>query len=159
MKRFFAALFSVCLMGIALVGCSGSSANYNVSDVASSVAAVCNIQNPSDYTADDLTFTVSIPAELYEEFAGQYTTVNGQSGAVLVVKAASGKVDDVKAAMEAYRDGLVAQFETYKEDFPVGYEQNKQGRVVTKVVYAVMALAGADVSYDDVDKAIDEALK
>ena len=159
MKHFFAALFSVCLMGIALVGCSGSSANYNVSDVASSVAAVYNIQNPSDYTADDLTFTVSIPAELYEEFAGQYTTVNGQSGAVLVVKAASGKVDDVKAAMEAYRDGLVAQFETYKEDFPIGYEQNKQGRVVTKGDYAVMALAGADVSYDDVDKAIDEALK
>ena len=31
--------------------------------------------------------------------------------------------------------------------------------LVTKGDYAVMALAGADVSYDDVDKAIDEALK
>ena len=82
MKRIFAALFSVCLMGMALVGCSGSSANYNVSDVANSVAAVCNIQNPSDFTADDLTFTVNLASDLYEEFAGQYTTVNGQSGAV-----------------------------------------------------------------------------
>ena len=61
-------------------------------------------------------------------------------------------------ALAAYRDGLVAQFETYKDDFPVGYEQNKAGRVVVKGDYVVLALAGADVDYADVDAAIEEAM-
>ena len=52
----------------------------------------------------------------------------------------------------------MAQFETYKDDFPVGYEQNKAGRVVVKGDYVVLALAGADVDYADVDAAIEEAM-
>ena len=55
MKRFFAGLLAVCLVGAAFAGCSGSSANYNVNDVASAVETVAKIENPLDITEDDLT--------------------------------------------------------------------------------------------------------
>ncbi|HIW53676.1 MAG TPA: DUF4358 domain-containing protein [Candidatus Ruthenibacterium merdigallinarum] len=158
MKRIFAVVLSACLALGVLAGCSGSSASYDVNEVASAVAAVCNIDGPADFTQDDMEFMMNLPADSYDEFAGQYTTTNGASGTVLVVHAASGKAADVESALAAYRDGLVAQFETYKDDFPVGYEQNKAGRVVVKGDYVVLALAGADVDYADVDAAIEEAM-
>ena len=52
MKRFFAGLLAVCLVGAAFAGCSGSSANYNVNDVASAVETVAKIENPLDITED-----------------------------------------------------------------------------------------------------------
>ncbi len=163
MKRLIATVLSVVLSAgltaAVLTGCGGSSASYNVEDVAVSVAQVCKIESPADFTADEMQFDMNLEDGSYEEFAGQRTTTNGQSGTVLVVKAKAGEADTVKAALEAYRDGLVAQFENYKDDFPVGYEQNKNGRVVVKGDYVVLAIAGADVSYDDVDKTIDEAMK
>ena len=93
------------------------------------------------------------------EFAGQQTLTNGKPGTVLVVKAAEGKADTVKTQLEAYRDGIVATWENYKDDFPIGYEQTQNGRVVVKGDYVVLAIAGEGVDYSAVDTAIDEALK
>ena len=56
MKRFFAGLLAVCLVGAAFAGCSGSSANYNVNDVASAVETVAKIENPLDITEDTVSF-------------------------------------------------------------------------------------------------------
>ena len=60
MKRFFAGLLAVCLVGAAFAGCSGSSANYNVNDVASAVETVAKIENPLDITEDDLTYEFGV---------------------------------------------------------------------------------------------------
>ncbi len=65
----------------------------------------------------------------------------------------------MKAALEGYRDGLVAQWENYKDEFPVGYEQTKAGRVVVKGDYVVLAIAGEGVDYAEIDTAISDALK
>ena len=143
MKRFFAGLLAVCLVGAAFAGCSGSSANYNVNDVASAVETVAKIENPLDITEDDLTYEFGVDMDKVEEFSGQKT----------------GSVDDIKAALENYKNGLVSVSENYQNDFPEAYQQVSDGRVVAKGDYAVLAIAAAGVDYTEVDAAIDEALK
>ena len=150
MKRFFAGLLAVCLVGAAFAGCSGSSANYNVNDVASAVETVAKIENPLDITEDDLTYEFGVDMDKVEEFSGQKTGV---------AKASAGSVDDIKAALENYKNGLVSVSENYQNDFPEAYQQVSDGRVVAKGDYAVLAIAAAGVDYTEVDAAIDEALK
>ena len=159
MKRFFAICMALCLVVAAMAGCGQGSANYNVKDIASSLESTAKIENPIDFTEDDLTYEFNIDMAKVDEFAGQNTRTNGASGTVLVVKAKAGGVEDVKAALEAYRDGRIAVYGTYKDDFPDAYAQVSEGRVVTKGDYAVLAIAAAGVSYDDLDKAVDEAFK
>lgn len=159
MKRFFAVLLAVCLVGGALAGCSGSSANYNVNDVASAVETVAKIENPLDITEDDLTYEFGMDMSKIEEFSGQKTGVANTAGTVLVVKAAAGSADDVKTALESYKNGLVSVSENYQSDFPDAYQQVSDGRVVTKGDCVVLAIAAAGVEYTEIDAAIDEALK
>ena len=159
MKRFFAVLSVLCLCAGLFAACGGSSASYNVADVASAVESVCNIENPKEIEQDDLIYTMNLAEEDFVEFAGQQTLTNGKPGTVRVVKAAEGKADTVKTQLEAYRDGIVATWENYKDDFPIGYEQTQNGRVVVKGDYVVLAIAGEGVDYSAVDTAIDEALK
>ena len=156
MKRFFAGLLAVCLVGAAFAGCSG---NYNVNDVASAVETVAKIENPLDITEDDLTYEFGVDMDKVEEFSGQKTGVANTAGTVLVVKASAGSVDDIKAALENYKNGLVSVSENYQNDFPEAYQQVSDGRVVAKGDYAVLAIAAAGVDYTEVDAAIDEALK
>ena len=151
MKRFFAGLLAVCLVGAAFAGCSGSSANYNVNDVASAVETVAKIENPLDITEDDLTYEFGVDMDKVEEFSGQKTGVANTAG--------TGSVDDIKAALENYKNGLVSVSENYQNDFPEAYQQGSDGRVVAKGDYAVLAIAAAGVDYTEVDAAIDEALK
>ena len=162
MKRFFAGLLAVCLVGAAFAGCSGSSANYNVNDVASAVETVAKIENPLDITEDTVSFPwfpFTIEPDAVATFSGQKTGVANTAGTVLVVKASAGSVDDIKAALENYKNGLVSVSENYQNDFPEAYQQVSDGRVVAKGDYAVLAIAAAGVDYTEVDAAIDEALK
>ena len=159
MKRF-AALVLTLVLCLGLFSACGSEANYNVADVAGAIEGVATIDNPTDFTDDDLTLDMSLDMEAtVEEYAGQRTKTNGAPGAVLVVKAKAGQADTVKAALEGYRDGLVAQWENYKDEFPVGYEQTKNGRVVVKGDYVVLAIAGEGVDYAEIDTAISDAQK
>ncbi|MFR1787178.1 MAG: DUF4358 domain-containing protein [Ruthenibacterium lactatiformans] len=158
MKRFFAGLLAVCLVGAAFAGCSGSSANYNVNDVASAVETVAKIENPLDITEDDLTYEFGVDMDKVEEFSGQKTGVANTAGTVLVVKASAGSVDDIKAALENYKNGLVSVSENHQNIFPK-HPAVSDGRVVAKGDYAVLAIAAAGVDYTEVDAAIDEALK
>ena len=104
MKRFFAGLLAVCLVGAAFAGCSGSSANYNVNDVASAVETVAKIENPLDITEDDLTYEFGVDMDKVEEFSGQKTGVANTAGTVLVVKASAGSVDDIKAIISSLHE-------------------------------------------------------
>ena len=159
MKRFVAILMAAAMLLTVLAGCSGSSANYNVNDVASAVETVAKIENPLDITEDDLTYEFGVDMDKVEEFSGQKTGVANTASTVLVVKASAGSVDDIKAALENYKNGLVSVSENYQNDFPEAYQQVSDGRVVAKGDYAVLAIAAAGVDYTEVDAAIDEALK
>ncbi len=81
------------------------------------------------------------------------------AGLVLVIKANAGSAQDVKDALEAYKNGLVAVSENYQSDFPEAYKQVSDGRVVMKGDCVVLAIAAAGVDYAEIDTAIDEALK
>ena len=142
-----------------LPAAAAASANYNVNDVASAVETVAKIENPLDITEDDLTYEFGVDMDKVEEFSGQKTGVANTAGTVLVVKASAGSVDDIKAALENYKNGLVSVSENYQNDFPEAYQQVSDGRVVAKGDYAVLAIAAAGVDYTEVDAAIDEALK
>lgn len=160
MKRIVSLFLAACMFCILFTACGGAgSSNYNIADVASAVEAVAVVQNPTEFTDDDLIYDMSIDLEQVEEYTGHRTLTNGMSGAVLVIKAKSGQAEAMKAQLEAYRDGIVATWENYKDDFPIGYEQTKNGRVVVKGDYLVLAIAGEGVDYADVDAAIEKAFE
>lgn len=164
MKRLISIVLAACLCGtlaFALVGCgSGAgSANYNVGDIAGAVEAVAKIENPLDITEDDLIYEFGVDMGKVAEFSGQKTGVANTAGTVLVVKANAGSADDVKAALEGYKNGLVAVSENYQSDFPEAFRQVSDGRVIGKGDFIVLAIAAAGVEYTDVDTAIDEAFK
>ena len=69
MKRFFSwFIWQFALWAPRFAGCSGSSANYNVNDVASAVETVAKIENPLDITEDDLTYEFGVDMDKVEEF-------------------------------------------------------------------------------------------
>lgn len=161
MKRSIAILLAVCLFAaLLLTGCGdNNSANVNVKDVADAVKAVAKVENPLDITEDDLIYEFGVDMDKVSEFSGQKTGVANTAGLVLVVKANSGSAQDVKDALENYKNGLVAVSENYRSDFPETYQQVSDGRVVMKGDCVVLAIAAEGVEYSEVDTAIDEALK
>lgn len=160
MKRMLRFLLLACIACFCLTACnSNSTASYNITDVSIALETVAAIENPTAFTQDDLIYDMNIDPEMVEEFTGIRTLTNGKPGAVLVLKAATGQAETLKTQLESYRDGIVATWENYKADFPIGYEQTVNGRVVLKSDYVVLAIAGEGVDYADIDKAIDEAMK
>ena len=107
MKRFFAGLLAVCLVGAAFAGCSGSSANYNVNDVASAVETVAKIENPLDITEDDLTYEFGVDMDKVEEFSGQKTGVANTAGEVGVVETSAGGGGGAPAVLGTFKKRLV----------------------------------------------------
>ena len=163
MKRLIAILLAVCLSAaLLLTGCgSGDSAgtNVNVNDVADAVKAVAKVENPLDITEDDLVYEYGIDMDKVAEFSGQKTGIANTAGLVLVIKANAGSAQDVKDALENYKNGLIAVSENYQSDFPEAYQQVSDGRVVMKGDCVVLAIAAAGVEYSEIETAIDEALK
>ena len=161
MKRSIAFFLAACLFAaLLLTGCGdNNSANINVNDVADAVKAVAKVENPLDITQDDLVYEFGVDLDKVAEFSGQKTGIANTAGLVLVVKANSGSAQEVKDALEAYQNGLVAVSENYRSDFPEAYQQVSDGRVVMKGDCVVLAIAAAGVEYSEVDTAIDEALK
>lgn len=160
MKHLISVLLAVCLLAaFLLTGCGENSANVNVNDVADAVKAIAKVENPLDITEDDLIYEFGLDMEKVSEFSGQKTGVANTAGTVLVIKANAGSAQDVKDALEAYQNGLVAVSENYKGDFPEAYQQISDGRVVMKGDCVVLAIAAAGVDYAEIDSAIDEALK
>ena len=80
MKKFATLLAALMVMTAAFAGCSGSSANYKVNDVASAVETVAKIENPLDITEDDLTYEFGVDMDKVEEFSGQKTGVANTAG-------------------------------------------------------------------------------
>ena len=160
MKRMISVLLTISLLAaFLLTGCGDNSANINVNDVADAVKAIAKVENPLEISEDDLIYEFGLDMEKIAEFSGQNTGVANTAGLVLVIKANAGSAQDVKDALEAYKNGLVAVSENYQSDFPEAYKQVSDGRVVMKGDCVVLAIAAAGVDYAEIDTAIDEALK
>ena len=102
----------------------------------------------------------SYPCLLYTS----YSNVNISTDEILIIKTAKGKTDAVKEACEARQKAKADQFAMYLEDQAL---KAQNGRIVVKGDYVIFVIAGdstriadgeVDAVYQEIDKAIDDAL-
>ncbi len=145
-------------------------ADLNLADVVAAIETVAPVamaqelspavEGSNDFMTDLFGFDMST----VEDYYGKTTMVNVSSDVIMVVKAAPGQIDAVKATLEARRDAVAASFEMY---LPDQYEKALAGRVVTKGDYALLVIGGdgqrvtdegVEAVYAEIDEAIDTAL-
>ena len=137
---------------------AASSDGYNLDDIVSAIEAANPISNPLELDETALEFDMMLTMENVEEFAGVRSNDQGNSGTILVVKAAAGKAGDVSGELETYKQNQVAYYGNYAE-FADGQAQIEEGRVVTSGDYVVLVFANTEgADYGEIDKAIDSAL-
>lgn len=80
-----------------------------------------------------------ISADLYSEAAGDMMMISTYPDTVMIFKAADGKFDDLLAAVNAYKDTVMANTMQY----PINIEKVNATKVVTKDDYVAFLLVGA----------------
>lgn len=169
MKKFIALALSAVLALSAFTACGGSDKKdkvetpaYDVVKVAETVKEAANMTNPLEIDDEYMSF-IGMDSELYEKYSGVYCTPGVDI--ILAVQAKDGKIEDVKEVLTKRRDEVYHTNENYGG---VVTEKAKEGRVVVKGNFAVLAIAGDDAviesegaakAYEPIDKAIDEAFK
>ena len=166
MKKIIA-LALAAVMAISMVACGGgedTSATYDVAAVAATIEEASPVRMSTPVDEMYMVF-IGIDAEMYNTFAGSDCPITPGVDLIIVVEAKDGKVEDVKAALEARRNEIFAANENY-----VGALRDKAeaGRVVVKGNYAVLVIGGdemvvedqgVEVAYEPIDAAIEEAFK
>ncbi len=148
-------IFSLTLL---LTACGGETVENTTAEIASAVKDSCAIQEELEINEETLNYAIGMTMDNIAEFAGFESGVNGVSGTVIVIKATDGTIDDVVAELEAYKAANVSFLSNYPE-FETSITQAEGGIVTQKADVAVLAIAAPDVSYDDVQAAIDSALQ
>lgn len=168
MKKMITLALALCLAATALVGCgssSSSSAAYNINDIMTAIEEVAPVTIPGDMDDSILTDIYGIDMADVEEYVGKYSNVNVSSDEILIVKAAKGKTDAIKAACEARREAKAKGCEMYLQP---EYEKANAGRIVVKGDYVIFVIAGdaiviedegVEAAYAPIDEAIDKATK
>lgn len=170
MKKFTKVLISVLTLAIAassFVACSNTPANNNASsseatqtislkegstleDIVNKINEDIGIQMASPIDETLLTDLFHISSDMIEEFSGLFAMVMVSSDNVLAVKAAPGKIEDVKAALEQRKTDVEESFAQY---LPDQYEKAQAGKVLTKGDYAFLIIAG------DYEKGFDKEIE
>ena len=154
------------VMAVSMVACGGGEDTpaYDVNEVLATIEEAAPVRMSTPVDEEYMNF-IGIDAEMYNTFAGSYCPITPGVDGIIVVEAKDGKVEDVKAALEARRNEIFAANENY-----VGALRDKAeaGRVVVKGNYAVLVIGGDDIvvedqgvekAYEPIDAAIDEAFK
>ncbi len=158
MKKILITILLLSLLVLSITACQGGETVENsAATIATAVADVSGIQEQKELTQDNLTFDLALTTDNIVEFSGYTTNVVGQSGTVLVIKAAEGKAADVKAELEAYKV-TNADFLSLYPEFETAQAQAENGRIVAKADVVVLAIAGPDADYAAIDTAIEENL-
>ncbi len=89
-------------------------------------------------TADQLKEYHGLDTSLFESVVG-YTPMMINADTIIIGKAASGKMQDAKAALEAHRQTVVNSFEHY---LPAPLEMAKNGKVVSGGDYVMLIISG-----------------
>lgn len=165
MKKVLSVIMAMALSLSLLTACGGEEAvTYDVNEVANKITEAVPMAMAMDIPEAEVEMLITgITADDYVNFVGKMSMANVSSDRLIVVEAAEGKVDAVKAALEGYRDATAASFELYLED---QYQKALNGRVVVKGNYVVLAILGdndvilsegVEKAYEAVDAAIDAA--
>ena len=167
MKKIISIIMAGILSMSLLTACGGNeaTASYDVNEVLTTITDAVPLAMPGEVTEEYLTIMMGLDMADVANYAGQMAMVNVSADCVIVIEAAEGKIDTVKAALENTKQSIVNSFELY---LPDQYEKAQAGRVVVKGNYAVLAIAGdnetiadkgAEEAYKAVDAAIEEAFK
>ena len=173
------------VLAVALTGCGGSassapssvssaSASAPVADAASPAAdtaengtaeldsavetllAADPISNQFEITAMNIEYDFGLKAEDVAGYKGVKSNDNGDAGLVLVVEAASGKAQDVVAALESYKQDQVAFYGNYAE-FAQAQSNVENAIISSKGDRVVMVIASNECSAD-LTSAVDSTL-
>ena len=173
------------VLAVALTGCGGSasSAPSSVSSAATSAPASSTaapaadtaengtadldsavetllaanpISNQFEIAAMNIEYDFGLKAEDVAAYKGVKSNDNGDAGLVLVVEAASGKAQDVVAALESYKQDQVAFYGNYAE-FAQAQSNVENAIISSKGDRVVMVIASNECSAD-LNSAVDSAL-
>ena len=168
MKKIISVIMAAILSMSLLTACGGGkevTASYDVNEVLTTITDAVPLAMPGEVTEEYLTIMMGLDMADVANYAGMMAMVNVSADCVVVIEAAEGKIDTVKAALENTKQSIVNSFELY---LPDQFEKAKAGRIVVKGNYAVLAIAGdnetiadkgVEEAYKAVDAAIEEAFK
>lgn len=168
MKKIISVIMAAILSMSLLTACGGgkeATASYDVNEVLTTITDAVPLAMPGEVTEEYLTIMMGLDMADVANYAGMMAMVNVSADCVVVIEAAEGKIDTVKAALENTKQSIVNSFELY---LPDQFEKAKAGRIVVKGNYAVLAIAGdnetiadkgVEEAYKAVDAAIEEAFK
>ena len=154
------------VLALSMVACGGGedAKSYDVAAVAKTIEDAVPIRMPVPVDAEYLNY-LSITEDMYESFAGSFTMISPGVDIIVAIEAKEGKVEDVKAALQAQKDYLAATNENYiRSDF----DKANAGRLVVKGNVVLLVIAGDQIvvedqgvekAYEPVDAAIEEAFK
>lgn len=155
MKKIISILMSILLVSTMLVGCSngdktneagGLKGDATLSDVNDKIVAEIGIAMPEAVNDTTLTDIFGVNKDNVEEYAGQMSMVMTSSDTFLIVKAKEGKVEDVKAALEARRETIIqAQY------LPAEIEKANAGKVYVNGNYVALMVLGDTMVEDGQD--------
>lgn len=151
MKKWW---LTTCVLICFLEGCSrkdvspeNTEAGYRDDVSAQALAEAVASELGDDYWADAelppelLDDWYGIPAELYDEYYGQTPMVSVNVDALIIVKAAEGKLEDVEAALDTYRESMVQ--DTFQ--YPVNIPKLQASEIRTFGDYVCFVQLGADM--------------
>ena len=114
------------------------------------------ISNQFEISAMNIEYDFGLKAEDVAAYKGVKSNDNGDAGLVLVVEAASGKAQDVVAALESYKQDQVAFYGNYAE-FAQAQSNVENAIISSKGDRVVMVIASNECTAD-LNSAVDSAL-
>lgn len=128
----------------------------NLDSAVESLLAANPISNQFELAAMNIEYDFGLKAEDVAAYKGVKSNDNGDAGLVLVVEAASGKAQDVVAALESYKQDQVAFYGNYAE-FAQAQSNVENAIISSKGDRVVMVIASNECSAD-LNSAVDSAL-
>lgn len=134
----------------------------NLESAVAALEAVNEITNPYPLDDDNEDSAFRVENELMltldnlVAYRGDITNDQDNSGLVFVAQAKEGKVADVEAELQAYKDSLSAN-NMYAE-FADKLAQGQEARIVTNGNYVAIVIASIGVDYSAIDTALETAL-
>lgn len=142
---------------------SGDAGTEDVADteriesIVAAIEAVNPISNPRVIDDFELANAMGLNADDIVAFKGDVTNDQADCGLVFVAQAKTGKVEDVKAGLEAYKESLSAN-DMYVENADKNAKA-QDARIVVKDNLVILVLASVSgPEYSEIDTAIENAL-
>ncbi|WP_298731044.1 DUF4358 domain-containing protein [uncultured Subdoligranulum sp.] len=129
----------------------------NLESAVAALEAVNPIENPLTYTDFDVENTLMLTLDNLVAYKGDVSNNQADCGLVFVAQAKEGKVADVEAELQAYKESLTAN-DMYVE-FADKMALAKEARIVTNGNYVAMVIASVGVGdYTEIDQTLETAL-